>query len=78
MPTIENKDMGSWDMSLNEGMNETFNERYRKLCFSKRLGKSVVVSMMLMGIFKISTKLNSICYFSHVLKYKVKWVKWEK
>ena len=20
--------MGSWDMSLNEGMNETFNERY--------------------------------------------------
>ena len=44
----------------------------RNLCFSKCLGKSVVVSMMLMGIFKISTKLNSICYFSHVLKYKVK------
>ena len=31
MPTIENKDMGSWDMSLNEEMNETFNERYRKM-----------------------------------------------
>ena len=28
MPTVRNKDMGSWDMSLNEGMNETFTERY--------------------------------------------------
>ena len=27
MPTVENKDMGSWNMSLKE-MNETFNERY--------------------------------------------------
>ena len=27
MPTIENKDIGSWNMSLKE-MNETFNERY--------------------------------------------------
>ena len=46
----------------------------RNLCFSKCLGKSVVVSMMLMlmGNFEISTKLNSICYFSHVLKYKVR------
>ena len=27
MPTIENKDIGSWNMSLKE-MNETFNEHY--------------------------------------------------
>ena len=44
----------------------------RNLCFSKHLGNSVEVSMMLMGNFEISTKLNSICYFSHFLKYKVK------
>ena len=50
----------------------------RNLCFSKHLGRSVEVPMMLMGNFEISTKLNSICYFSHFLKYKVKWVKWER
>ena len=44
----------------------------RNLCFSKCLGKSVEVSMIVMEIFEISTKLNSICYFSHFLKYKVK------
>ena len=44
----------------------------RNLCFSKRLGNSIEVSMMVMGNFEISTKLNSICYFSHFLKYKVK------
>ena len=44
----------------------------RNLCFAKHLGKSVEVSMMLMGNFEISAKLNSICYFSHFLKYKVK------
>ena len=44
----------------------------RNLCFFKRLGKSVEVSMMVMGNFEISTKLNSIRYFSHFLKYKVK------
>ena len=43
----------------------------RNLCFAKRLGKSVEGSMMLMGNFEISSKLNSI-YFSHFLKYKVK------
>ena len=47
----------------------------RNLCFSKRLGKSIEVSMMVMGNFEISTKLNSIWYFSHFLKYKVKWRK---
>ena len=32
----------------------------RNLRFSKHLGKSVEISMMLMGNFEISTKLNSI------------------
>ena len=27
MPTVRNKDIGSWSLSLKE-MNETFNERY--------------------------------------------------
>ena len=46
--------------------------------FFKHLGKSVEVSMMLMGNFEISTKLNSICYFSHFFKYKVKMSKVRK
>ena len=32
----------------------------RNLCFFKCLGKSVVVSMVLMGKFEISTKLNMV------------------
>ena len=35
MPTNGNKDIGSWDMSLNEGMNETFNEHYTKSIWKK-------------------------------------------
>ena len=31
MPANRNKDIGSWDMSLNGGMNETFNKRYISL-----------------------------------------------
>ena len=46
--------------------------------FPNALERVVEVSMMPMGNFEISTKLNSIWHFSHFLKYKVKWVKWEK
>ena len=44
----------------------------RNLCFSKHLGKSVEVSMMVMGNFEIRKKLNSICYFSHFLQVQSK------
>ena len=37
----------------------------RNLCFYKCLGKSVVVSMMLMENFEISTNLNSIIFLTH-------------
>ena len=31
MPTVRNKDIGSWNLSLKNEMNETFNERYNNI-----------------------------------------------